>query len=87
MAAAFRCGGPWTGHEVARSLPGPWPRRRGLLRSGLRPKRPDWLALAGMTCIVYAVTAHAAHAVAQLEAARRWMGHGKVHGARTTARR
>jgi hypothetical protein len=47
MAAAFGHGGLSTGRAAAHLLSGPRPRRCGLPRSGLRPKRPDWLTLAG----------------------------------------
>jgi hypothetical protein len=87
MVAAFGRGGLWTGRAAACSLPGPQPRRRGLPRSGLRSKRPGWLALAGATRTVCAVTAHAAHAVARSAVARWWMGRDKVRGASTTAQR
>jgi hypothetical protein len=87
MAAAFGRGGLRTGRVVAHSLPGPLPRRRGMPRSGLRPKRPDWPALAGAARTVCTVTAHASRAVARLAAAHRWMGHDKVHDASTTAQR
>jgi hypothetical protein len=87
MAAAFGRGGLRTGRVVAHSLPGPLPRRRGMPRSGLRPKRPDWPALAGAARTVCTVTAHAPRAVARLAAAHRWMGHDKVHDASTTAQR
>jgi hypothetical protein len=41
MAAAFGRGSLWTGCAVARSLPDPRSRRRGMPRSGMRLQRPD----------------------------------------------